>query len=62
MARLEVIDQRDGVQNGFALFHVDYEKQIALEVSKSELKMYRQEIKNIYSEGDRRPNKDLTDN
>ena len=41
-ARLEIVDQRDGVQHGFALFHVDYEKQLATETSKSERREYQE--------------------
>ncbi len=43
--RLEVIDQRDGVQNGACIFQVDYEKQRASELSETRAKEYWAQVK-----------------
>jgi hypothetical protein len=45
LLRLQVIDQRDGVQDGLALFKINYETQKATEVSKSTLDEYYTHIK-----------------
>lgn len=47
LARLEVIDQRDGVPDGFALFKLDYAKQRATEVTKEVVMEYKQNIKSL---------------
>jgi hypothetical protein len=46
-ARLEIMDQRNGVSEGFALFKVDYKNQRADEVSKSDLKDYFEALKQV---------------
>lgn len=58
-ARLEIIDQRDGIQNGFSLFHVDYGKQLAEEASKIQIKEYYEAIGDIMRDNneDRKPYK-----
>lgn len=49
LARLEIIDQRDGVAEGFALFKVDYDTQRAVEVNKADLKKYYEAMKEFDS-------------
>lgn len=49
-ARLEIVDQRDGVSNGAAIFKVDYSKQRMEELSKTEVDIYYQSIKSVTGE------------
>lgn len=42
--RMELIDQRDGRQDGRAFFWVDYEKQLAREFTKAEFKAYQEQV------------------
>lgn len=46
-ARLQIIDQRDGLNDGFALFKVDYNTQRANEASKQDVKDYHEALKQI---------------
>jgi len=41
LVRMEVVDQRDGVPRGRAIFHVDNEKQLLTEFTKAEMEDYR---------------------
>ena len=49
-ARLEIVDQRDGVQHGSAVFKVNYAHQRMDELSKTEVDIYYQSIKGSESE------------
>jgi len=48
--RVEVVDQRDGVSHGRAIFFVDYEKQTMIEFDKKEYKEYYED--NVIEEED----------